>query len=292
MPAEALQRKIKITQDLREIVSNMKTLSSVSILQYEQASAILDKYQHNLRDAFHALALHNGIPQFMSNNAIKQRYLFVLVGSDNGMVGRFNRDIIDAVKAFMKENKIAKADAYFLTIGKRLSALAEQSGFNLLTGFATSNSVKSVINLTETVIMRVEKAIRMSRITNILTCFHYRDGAVSVATDIKKILPFDNGAWHKLKYKRWETNNIPMLPVDNDKMFAALVSEMLMITVARHINSSLSAEHFTRMTNMQNAEKNIDENLEKMNLVYQQQRQEEITNELIDVISGANAMQE
>ncbi len=44
------------------------------------------------------------------------------------------------------------------------------------------------------------------------------------------------------------------------------------------------------MTNMQNAEKNIDESLEQMNLEYQQERQENITDELIDVISGAEAV--
>ena len=58
----------------------------------------------------------------------------------------------------------------------------------------------------------------------------------------------------------------------------------------RFLNDSLASEHFTRMTNMQEAEKNIDENLERMNLEYQQQRQENITDELIDVISGADAM--
>ena len=41
---------------------------------------------------------------------------------------------------------------------------------------------------------------------------------------------------------------------------------------------------------MQNAEKNIDESLEQMNLEYQQERQENITDELIDVISGAEAV--
>ena len=46
------------------------------------------------------------------------------------------------------------------------------------------------------------------------------------------------------------------------------------------------------MTNMQNAEKNIDENLEELNLEYQQQRQADITDELIDVISGAEAMKD
>ena len=45
-----------------------------------------------------------------------------------------------------------------------------------------------------------------------------------------------------------------------------------------------------RLTTMQAAEKNIDENLETMNLQYQQMRQENITTELLDVVNGAEAM--
>lgn len=291
MPIEALQRKIKTTQDLREIVGNMKTLSSVSILQYDEANEVLEKYQRNLRDAIHVLALHDGIPLSIAQQSAYPRYLFIVIGSDNGMVGRFNRDLIDEVRAFLKAQKIAIADARFIIIGKRLSALAEQADFNVLAGYATSNSVKAVISLAETLIMRLEQAMRRQRITDIYTCFHRRNSN-NVAIEMKKILPADYENLLKLKKKRWETNNLPMLPVDKDKMFAALVGEILMIALSKQINASLAAEHYIRMTNMQNAEKNIDENLEVMNLEFQQQRQEEITGELIDVIYGANAIEE
>lgn len=289
MPIEVLQRKIKTTQDLREIVGNMKTLSSVSILQYEQAITILEKYQRNLQDAIHALAIHNGVPHFIAEQSAHPRYLFILIGSDNGMVGRFNRDITEQVRHFMKTEKIAAADAYFITIGKRLSALTEQANLNILAGYATSNSAKAVVSLAETMMMRLEQAMRRQRITDIYTCYHRR-GSGGVSINLQKILPVDPENLVKLKKKRWETNNIPMLPVDKDKMFAALVGEILMIALSKQINASLAAEHYIRMTNMQNAEKNIDERLEDMNLEFQQQRQEEITGELIDVISGANAM--
>ena len=289
MPVEALQRKIKTTQDLREIVGNMKTLSSVSILQYEQANTVLEKYQRNLRDAIHALAIHNGIPQFISKQSPHPRYLFIIIGSDNGMVGRFNRELVERVHSFLKEKKIAAADAFFITIGKRLSALAEQAEFNLLSGYATSNTVKAVVTLAETMIMRIEQAMSRQRITDIYTCFHRR-GNNGVNVEMSRILPADYDSLLKLKKKKWETNNIPMMPVAKDRMFTALLGEILMIALAKQINASLAAEHYIRMTNMQNAEKNIDDNLEKMNLEFQQQRQEEITGELIDVISGANAV--
>lgn len=292
MPAEVLQRKIKTTQDLREIVSNMKTLSSVSILQYEQANTVLNKYQHNLQDAFQVLALHNGVPNLWSRPAINPRYLFILIGSDNGMVGRFNRELIEQVKDFMNRQKIAKSDALFMVIGKRMAQLAEQENFVLWAKFAIANSVKIVVTLAEQVIMKTEAAMRQKQISDVVVCFHHRSKNSAVKTQIKHILPIDTKALQELHHKKWETNNFPMLATAPDKMFRALLSEMLMIGVAKQINASLAAEHFTRMTNMQNAEKNIDENLEEMNLIYQQQRQEEITSELIDVISGANAMEE
>ncbi len=291
MPIEKLQRKIKTTQELREIVSNMKTLSSVSILQYDQANAVLEKYQRNLQDAIHVLALHDGIPKTVSEQPAHPRYLFIIIGSDNGMVGRFNRDLTEQVQKFMKTEKIIASDAYFITIGKRLSALSEQANFNILTGYSTSNSVKTVVSLAETVIMRLEQAMRRQRVTNVYTCFHRRSGN-SVSVNLQRILPVDRDGLLKLKKKKWDTNNIPMLPVNKDKMFAALVGEILMIALSKQINASLAAEHYIRMTNMQNAEKNIDESLEELNLEFQQQRQEEITGELIDVISGANAMSE
>ena len=73
MAVEILRRRIKTTQDLRDIVSNMKMLSSVSILQYEQADKALDKYLRNLRDAFHILAIHHLLPQVTSAKVKKHR---------------------------------------------------------------------------------------------------------------------------------------------------------------------------------------------------------------------------
>ena len=63
MPSlESLQKRIKTTQDLRDIVSMMKTLSSVSILQYDEALVSLKGYRKNIRDAFHALVKRGNLP--------------------------------------------------------------------------------------------------------------------------------------------------------------------------------------------------------------------------------------
>lgn len=292
MAVEILRRRIKTTQDLRDIVSNMKMLSSVSILQYEQADKALDKYLRNLRDAFHVLAINKGLPNVTNRNIKQSRYLFLLVGSDNGMVGRFNREIVDSVLQCLREKHLNLHDTVFITVGKRVCALAENKHIHPYKSYAVSNSVKAVFLLSENIILNIDEVIAKEHITEVWVVSHHREEHGQVKVERKKIIPFDTKRLQKLSHKKWNTNNIPMLGVRPEKMFAELVDETLMITVAKEINASLASEHYTRMTNMQNAEKNIDENLEELNLEYQQQRQADITDELIDVISGAEAMKD
>lgn len=292
MAVEILRRKIKTTQDLRDIVSNMKMLSSVSIMQYEQADKALDKYLRNLRDAFHILALQHALPQANNIKVQNHRYLFLLIGSDNGMVGRFNREIIDEVKSYLQQKHISINNTLFVTIGKRVSALAESNRFKIYKSYAVANSVKAVALLAENAIMNIDETIRKEKISAVFVVSHHREEHNVINVEIKQVIPFDIKRLQKLKNKKWETNNIPQLGIPAEKMFTELVNEALMIVVGKEINASLASEHYTRMTNMQNAEKNIEENLEELNLIYQQQRQEDITDELIDVISGAEAMKD
>lgn len=291
MSSEALKKRIKTTQDLREIVSTMKSLSSVSILQYEQANSALEKYRRNLRDAFHALIRKEGIPSLRVNDSQPEKHLIILIGSDSGMVGKFNKEIIEKVKADLKKRNISWRDVLFLTVGKRITMMAEQARLKLFAKYAISNSVKMVNSIAETVIMKLDEATRKERINHVSVWYHKRGKNSPVSVEHRDIIPFDIDAFKRLKDKPWGTNNLPMIPLSRQQLMSALMNEYLTIAMASHLNYSLAAEHFTRMTNMQNAEKNIDENLAEMNLLYQQQRQESITSELIDVVSGAEAMQ-
>lgn len=290
MSVEALQKRIKTTQELRDIVNNMKTLSSVSIWQYEQANKALDKYRRNLRNAFHALMLNNGVPKVAQKNKTPQKYLYILIGTDNGMVGKFNKEIIEKVRSDMRAKKIARKDTLFFVVGRRLASLVEHSGLPIYDSIGIFNSVKVVSSLAEKVLLAIDRATLKERVDYVAVCYHRRQSNITVVLENKQIIPYDRSIWKNMYDKPWETNNFPQVSGDKRRMFTALINEALMISMVRFLNDSLASEHFTRMTNMQEAEKNIDENLERMNLEYQQQRQENITDELIDVISGADAM--
>ena len=290
MSIDSLQRKIKITEELRDIVTTMKTMSSASIGQYERAGKTLEMYRKNIRDGFHALALQNGLPTMQSFDKQAKKYLFILIGSDNGMVGKFNKEIIEQVNSDLKQFNVSKKDVTFITVGRRMTMLAEQEKLKIYAGYGVSNSVKAVNSLTESLILKIDFAIRQEKVNQVRVLYHARRDNVSVNVKKQTIIPFDFERYKKLKKEPWHTNNVPMVALPNRQLFKALVNESLMIGLAEKLNASLAAEHFVRMTNMLNALKNIDESLEQMNLEYQQQRQEEITDELIDVITGAEAV--
>ncbi len=291
MSMESLQRRIKTTQDLRDIVSTMKSLSSVSILQYDQAGIALEQYLKNILDAFHALIKADTFsppPQKPKPKTIKT--LAVVIGSDNGLVGKFNKEIVNKAAEVIEADGETLKDSLFITIGKRVAVMAEQKGAPLFAKYAISNSIKVVNSIAGTVIIRIEEAMRLHRVNRVLVFFHKRETGQPTQIEQIKLIPFPEKAYANLSRKPWPTNNIPMVTIPAEEMLSTLIREYLMILLSSALTYSLAAEHHARMVNMQNAEKNIDESLEQMNQEYQQKRQEAITEELIDVVSGSEAI--
>ena len=83
---------------------------------------------------------------------------------------------------------------------------------------------------------------------------------------------------------------LPLITAEKEELFSALLHEYFTIQLTNALISSLAAEHFTRMNHMQQAENNIEEKLGELNLQYQLARQNQITEELIDIVSGATAI--
>ncbi len=292
MSMEALSKRIKTTEDLRNIVSTMKALSSVSIMQYEQAQKSLIEYKSTIRNAFHALVKTNGVSMPKEENLSKKdKTIVLLIGSDNGLVGRFNKEIMTSAELMLKNQGLSAEQAVFITVGKRVAVLAEQKEYQLFAKYAVSNSIKAINSIASTVIVRLEEAIAQTKATRVLLFYHQRRSNQPTTIEQVRLLPFSFGQYENLKNEPWPTNNVPLITLKPKVLLSKLIQEYLMILLSGAITMSLAAEHHARMINMQNAEKNIDESLEQMNLEYQQKRQEAITEELIDVVSGSEALQ-
>ena len=288
MSLEALSKRIETTKDLRNIVSTMKALSSASVAQYEKSQTALEEYLFTIREAFHALIANRSIALPKVRPPAQEKALVVLIGSDNGLVGPFNRDMVTyAAQALAKRNLSPQKNALFITVGKRLQPLVKQEKWPLIGQFSLTNSLKLINQVATDIILHIEKYSQ--QVSRVDLFYHKRLGSKVRISHIK-LWPYSHTFFDGLKQEKWPTNNIPQCTESTTAMSSFLLRERLIVTLASTLIMSLSAEHYTRMLHMQESEHNIDEQLEEMKLAYQQARQESITEELIDIVTTTQAL--
>ncbi len=290
MTLEVLNKRIKTTTDLRDIVSTMKMLSSVSISQYEKALASLTEYGKTVHEAFQGLFKDDAFVYTPRISKTEQpNTIAIIIGSDNGLVGRFNRDVMTfAREDITKQGDLKKTQ--IICVGKRIGLMAQSNKLQVADTYPIMNSLKEIASVASMVLMKINDVITKERIDRVLVYYTYRKTGEPQRPTVQQLMPLPISEMMRLKKEKWNGRTPPLVTGDRQALFGALVHEYLTVILAHALTASLAAEHYTRMVNMQQAEKNIDESLENMNLEYQQLRQTSITDELIDIVSGAESM--
>ncbi|MBR4927533.1 MAG: F0F1 ATP synthase subunit gamma, partial [Alphaproteobacteria bacterium] len=219
------------------------------------------------------------------------RILAVLIGTDNGLVGKFNRDVLTYAEHYFQKQNIDTKAVEYVCIGKRLGAMTQNAVEDRLHGtFAISNSLKEIASIASSVLMKINDILSHKETTQVLVFYNHRPNGQIQTPTMAQLMPLPYEELLKFKKQKWEGKSFPMIPEDRHSLILRLMLEYLTVVLSGGLTASLAAEHYARMVNMQQAEKNIDKSLEDMNLAYQQARQTQITDELIDIVSGAEAM--
>lgn len=291
MSLETLHRRIKATNDLREIVGTMKLLSSASVGPYEKAMQSVKKYAKTLEEAFVGL-MKNEYDITPPELPEKKDYkiIAVLVGTDTGLVGKFNRDVITYTEDWLKRNGYDEKNALYIVIGKRLNLMMQKKADRVAAAYPISNSIKEIASIAETIFVKISQIVNQEKAKQVFVFHKIRENGHGQKTVKRQLVPLPKNTFANLKRQHWEGRSFPMVPENKQKLFSALTHEFLTLTLSGALTGSLACEHYTRMMNMQQAEKNIDASLEQMNLDYQQARQSAITDELIDIVSGSESM--
>ena len=291
MTLEQLNKRIQTTTDLRNIVSTMKMLSSVSVVQYARAETGLMQYTETLIDGFKALAVNKGLPvqqQKLHTNHL-QNTLILLVGSDNGLVGLFNKSILIQVDKFLKSEQLERDKTPCICLGRRLCAMAQYEKLHVIHSFPTTHNLNEIAGSASQLIHLIQETIMRNHIKRVIVFSNERKREGSHVR-MQQLIPFAIPVISKNQKQIWEGRSFPLLSISEEDFLKALIHEYIVTILSQTIISSLACEHYVRMIHMQQSEKNIDKSLEEMNLIYAQERQTNITNELIDIVSGANSV--
>ncbi len=289
---ESLKRKIKSAQDLQSVVKTMKALAAVSIRQYQKAVESLTDYNRTVELGLQVVLRQKTEGLSLPPQVAPQRLGAIIFGSDQGLCGQLNEQIATHALQTMAATGIPPGNRAVVTVGMRVNGFIEDAGMKILETMTTPGSVSGITPMVQDLIMLLEEWHSGQQIQHIYLFYNeYLTGA-SYRPHTLRLLPVDRDWLKKLEVRKWPSRTLPAFTMSRDALFLALIREYLFVNLYRAFAESLASENASRLASMQTAEKNIEDRLQELTGQFHRQRQMTITEELLDIVAGFEALQE
>jgi len=289
LTTEFLKRRIQSAQDLLGVVKTMKALAAVSIRQYQRAVESLGEYNRTVEMGLQ-IVLRQSAETMAQTRSKTTRLGAIVFGTDQGLCGQMNNIIVSHAMEEMNKTGIRKENRIIIAVGIRTADLLEDSGQPVFEILTTPGSTAGITPMVQDITMLLEDW-RFKRQVEHMHLFYneYISGATYRPKTLR-ILPVEE-AWLKdLKQRKWESRTLPLFTMDWENLFRAMIREYLFVSIYRAFANSLASENASRLAAMQSAEKNIEERLEELFMQFHRQRQMVITEEILDIVSGFEAL--
>lgn len=289
---EFLKRRIKSAGDLLSVVKTMKALAAVSIRQYQRAVYSLRDYNRTVEMGLQ-IVLREKMGAMTRRAQAKMKRLGVIVfGSDQGLCGPLNEQIALSALDYMKNCGVSKENRKVLSIGARVADYVEDAGQAVDEVLTTPGSVAGITQGVQEIIMVIDEWHFRGNVDHFVLFYNEYISGATYHPRMAQMLPVSADWLMQIAKKKWESRSLPIFRMHSEKIFSSLIREYLFVTLYRAFAESLASENASRLSSMQNAEKNIEEQLQELHGQYHRTRQMTITEELLDIVAGFEALQE
>ncbi|MEM7486383.1 MAG: ATP synthase F1 subunit gamma [Bacteroidota bacterium] len=278
-----IRNRIATVSSTMQITSAMKMVSAAKLKKAQDAITAMRPYANKLTELLQNLSasLDGDAGSKFTDNRTVNKVLVVAITSNRGLCGAFNTNIIKQ-SAFLHEQTYSGKQVDFLAIGKKGNDLLGKRG----TVIANHSQVYDDLTF---------------------------DNIAEIAQDLMN--HFTEGNYDKIelvynKFKNAATQIVmteqflPLVPVEGDTSGAAdyifepskaeiveeLIPKSLKTQLYKAVRDSFASEHGARMTAMHKATDNATELRDQLKLTYNKARQASITNEILEIVGGAEAL--
>ena len=286
---ESLRGKIETATDMRSVVKTMKTLAAVSIRQYERAVEALAEYNRTVELGFQIVLRDTAFRQQVMASDVSDRQsasAAIVFGTDQGMCGQFN----ERIAAELATSNAAPLRPALLAIGHRVESHLIELGLRPRKTFSVPASVSEITALVQDLLLAVDQLRENEQIRRLDVYFNRRTRGASITPTRLPILPIGAERYRRYCRQGWDSRSLPMFTMDRRTLLSCVIRQYLFVSLYRACAESLSSENASRIAAMQVAEKSIEDRLDELGKQFNQIRQTAITEELLDVVSGFEAL--
>jgi F-type H+-transporting ATPase subunit gamma len=287
---EGLKRTIGSTRELQSLVRTMKALAAVNIRQYEKALASLRAYDRTIKMGFRAICRDRPAVVATPGAFAGRRRGAVVFGSDQGMCGALNEQVVSFALETLKDRAGDARSTVLMAVGERLPGLIEDSGHPAETVMSLPASVAGITAAVQDILLKIDDWHETAGIGQVMLFYSRQLPGMACRPHGFGLLPVDPEAIGTGEKSGWPGRGLPAYTMDWAPLFSALIRHYLFVSLFRAFAETMASENASRLVAMQGAEKNIDERLAQLNAQFHQQRQMTITEELLDIVAGFEAL--
>ncbi|MEW6277599.1 MAG: F0F1 ATP synthase subunit gamma [Candidatus Eremiobacterota bacterium] len=278
---EVTRRRLTTARELHGLVRTVKVLSAVALRQNLNAARIQEDYRRVLVEAFQALLRLPGAPS-LAGPVRPGTACLVALGTDQGLCGPFNEGVRATV--------LARPPTRLLVAGHRLEGSLVEAGLKPENVLGVPSSLAGVVPLVSQLVLHIESwSSHLTELTVDVLHQELKNGARHEPVRTR-LLPLDPAWLAELARAPWRSRGLPAAHLPPDHLLGLLLRQWLFSELYRAVVQSMAAECQARLLAMQAAEKALGDRVAELERELQQLRQELVTDELLDLVAGFEAV--
>tara|TARA_B100000035_G_scaffold6577_1_gene5767 strand:+ start:875 stop:1735 length:861 start_codon:yes stop_codon:yes gene_type:complete len=280
-----LRNRIGSVKSTKKITSAMKMVAAAKLKKAQDNAEKTRPYASKMHEIVESLT-SSGVTQvkkFGARNKDKKNILLIVCSADRGLCGGFNGSIIKYTKKLSDELS-KNSNLSYVFVGKKAYQTLKRKYENSIVKFFTDIANPSIkFELSSSVRDLVLELFLSNKIDECHLIYTEFKSAITQNVKSHKLLPIENSS--ELK-----TSKTYEFEPSEENVLNEIIPRNIAIQIHSGLLENLASEQGSRMTAMDNATRNANDMIDNLTLLYNRSRQALITSELIEIISGAEAV--
>jgi F-type H+-transporting ATPase subunit gamma len=292
MPSlKQIKRRITSVNNTKQITRAMKMVSAAKLRRAQESMMAARPYSDSLRDLIRDLAARTDRSKHPLLAEREPKHVCVVViTSDRGLAGSFNMNVNRRALKLVKEMEKEAEDVRLIAVGRNAYNFFRKLGYDFIQhhiGLSKEFSFGKVLSIGEAIRSEYEKGFVVEEgLDRVVLVYNEFKNVIRQEIVVEQLFPIVP-----------ELKSEEQYPVDN--LYEPGEQDVLDSILPRYANvmlwhvllESFAAEHAARMNAMENATKNAGELIDRLTLQYNKARQAAITNDILEVVAGAEGLE-
>lgn len=292
--SQDIKRRISSVKNTKQITSAMKMVSSAKLRKAQHAVVKGRPYTQQIRKTLLNIGVAaRGLKHFLLEKRAVKNSALIVITADKGLCGGYNAKIIKETAEYMKQNNSVN----LIPVGKKGCKAFAKRKYGILYEIQSIENTE-LLNIAEDLTGKIVKMYKERVVDDFSILFTKFRSAIANEPEIKKLLPINMDGFSASSDSRSTGNTYYLEPAGDEiegglfqkSVMDHLLPKYIFTEIYGALLESRASEFGSRMVAMETATDNCEDIVSALTLTYNRVRQAGITNEIIEVSSGAEAL--